>query len=119
IIRGIGIVPTNRFSVGLNYSTVPWLGYSAPWSRSMMGSGLTNVLAPALPNSGPVDVLLRQERPGGAGVTIEYCIDAIGYYDGGTNFYPSTPGYDKVEADMGFKIKFAPQRSGTASWQVE
>jgi len=119
VIRGVGVVPTNSFAVPVDYSTVPWLGYSAPWSVSMMASGLTNVLSPVLPNSGPIDVIKRQQVPGGTGLKVDYCIDEQLIYGGGTNFYPNVSGYDRIEADSGFQILFAPSRSGTNTWDVK
>jgi len=119
VIRGVGVVPTNSFAVPVDYSTVPWLGYSAPWSVSMMASGLTNVLSPVLPNSGPIDVLMRQQQAGGVLITVDFCIDEEFVHDGGTNFYPSVSGYDRIEADSGFLIRFAPSRSGTNTWDVK
>ena len=114
-LTGIGMVQTNNVSMNVPYNSIPWIGLAYDLSLDMRQSGLTNMLQPPrLYSSFDYDFADSQQTPGGPLQYAEYFIDNWG--TGKTNFFPSVPGADKIEAGKGYLLFFSTSRTGTGTW---
>ena len=114
-VTGIGMVSTNNVTMQIPYKSVPWVGLAYPATIDMRTSGLPGLFSPPRPYSSfDYDYADSQETLGGAVQSVEYYVDNWG--SGTTNFFPSAPGADKIEAGKGYLLFFSTSRAGTGTW---